>query len=143
MGELFVPALLPTALCLSGVSSADRSVVQDPLDDGVPLMPVTQPAGGRPPPLVRAALAHRYRRDLAWAAALVRCPSLMIATDDRGEWTPAECAATAAAMTDARSAVITGPRGLPSLECPTELATVVTDFWAATGSDATDPTSVT
>lgn len=70
------------------------------------------------------------RTDLAWAAARVRCPTLMIATDDRGEWSPAECAQTAAAMKDARSAVLTGSRALPSLERPTELAALVADFWA-------------
>jgi pimeloyl-ACP methyl ester carboxylesterase len=70
------------------------------------------------------------RTDLAWAAARVTCPTLMIATDDRGEWTPAECAQTTAVMKDARSAVLTGSRALPSLECPTELAALVTNFWA-------------
>jgi len=70
------------------------------------------------------------RTDLAWAAARVTCPTLMIATDDRGEWSPAECARTTATMKDARTAVLTGTRSLPSLECPTELAALVTDFWA-------------
>jgi hypothetical protein len=55
----------------------------------------------------------------------------MIATDDRGEWTPEECAETAAAMRDTRSAVIAGSRALPSLERPAEFASVVTDFWAS------------
>src|ERR1700761_1174973 len=71
------------------------------------------------------------RTALAWAAARVTCPTLMIATDDRGEWSPAECAAAAAVMKDARSAVLTGSRALPSLECPAELSALVTDFWAA------------
>jgi len=71
------------------------------------------------------------RRDLSWATALVECPTLMIATDDRGEWSPEECAKSAAAMKDGRSAILTGSRALPSLECPTELTAVVTEFWAA------------
>ena len=70
------------------------------------------------------------RTDLAWAAARVVCPTLMIATDDRGEWSPSQCAQAAAAMKDARSAALTGSRALPSLECPTELAALVTEFWA-------------
>jgi pimeloyl-ACP methyl ester carboxylesterase len=70
------------------------------------------------------------RTDLDWAAARVSCPTLMIATDDRGEWSPAECAAAAAAMKDARSAVLTRSRALPSLECPAELTALVADFWA-------------
>jgi pimeloyl-ACP methyl ester carboxylesterase len=70
------------------------------------------------------------RTDLAWAAARVSCPTLMIATDDRGEWSPAECAAAAATMKDARSAVLTRSRALPSLECPAELTALIADFWA-------------
>jgi pimeloyl-ACP methyl ester carboxylesterase len=84
----------------------------------------------------RAAIARTVhsgvlnRTDLGWAAARVTCPTLMVATDDRGEWSPAECAETTAAMKDARSAVLTRSRALPSLECPAELAALVTDFWA-------------
>jgi pimeloyl-ACP methyl ester carboxylesterase len=70
------------------------------------------------------------RTDLAWAAARVSCPTLMIATDDRGEWSPAECAAAAATMKDARSAVLARSRALPSLECPAELTALIADFWA-------------
>jgi pimeloyl-ACP methyl ester carboxylesterase len=69
------------------------------------------------------------RTDLAWATARVSCPTLMIATDDRGEWSPTQCAETAATMKDARGAAVTGSRALPSLECPAELAALVTDFW--------------
>ena len=79
------------------------------------------------------------RTDLAWAAARVSCPTLMIATDDRGEWTPTECAETTAAMTDARSAVLTGARALPSLECPTQLADLVTRFWAGYAANESAP----
>jgi len=74
------------------------------------------------------------RTDLAWAAARVTCPTLMIATDDRNEWSPSECAKTTATMKDARTAVLTGTCALPSLECPGELAALVTDFWARTDS---------
>jgi len=82
------------------------------------------------------------RTDLAWAAARVSCPTLMIATDDRGEWSPSECAETTAAMKDARSAVLTGSRALPSLECPTELAVLVTDFWAGHAAVESAPPAV-
>jgi pimeloyl-ACP methyl ester carboxylesterase len=69
------------------------------------------------------------RADLTWTTTRVSCPTMMIATDDRGEWSPAECAETAAGMGNARSAVIAGTRALPSLERPAEFAAVVTDFW--------------
>jgi pimeloyl-ACP methyl ester carboxylesterase len=82
------------------------------------------------------------RTDLAWAAARVRCPTLMIATDDRGEWSPSQCAETTATMKDARSAVLPGSRALPSLECPTELATLVTDFWGRHAAVESPPRDV-
>jgi pimeloyl-ACP methyl ester carboxylesterase len=69
------------------------------------------------------------RADLTWATTRITCPTLMVATDDRGEWTPAECAETAAKMGNARSATITGSRSLPSLERPEELAALITEFW--------------
>jgi pimeloyl-ACP methyl ester carboxylesterase len=69
------------------------------------------------------------RTDLAWAAARVSCPTLMIATDDRGEWSPSECAATAATMQYGRAMAIAGSRALPSLERRVELSGLVTEFW--------------
>jgi pimeloyl-ACP methyl ester carboxylesterase len=96
----------------------------------------------------RAAIARTVRSgilnraDLAWAAARINCPTLMIATDDRGEWSPSECAATAAAMKEARSTAVTGSRALPSLECPAELAALVTDFWAERAAVETTSTAV-
>ncbi len=69
------------------------------------------------------------RTDLSWATARITCPTLMIATDDRGEWSPHECTQATAGMKDARAAVITRSRALPSLERPTQLAALVTDFW--------------
>ena len=93
----------------------------------------------------RAAIARTVhsgvltRVDLAWAAAAVTCPTLMIVTDDRGEWSPAQAAQTTTAMTDARSAVVTGSRALPSLECPTALAALVTDFWVSHPALAEEP----
>jgi pimeloyl-ACP methyl ester carboxylesterase len=82
------------------------------------------------------------RTDLSWAAARVTCPTLMIATDGWGEWSPAKCAEAAAAMKDARSAVLTGSSALPSLERPTELAALVTDFWAGHPVVERTPTAV-
>ena len=89
--------------------------------------PMARPDRGAIARSVRSGVLNRT--DLTWATILITCPTLMVATDDRGEWAPAECAETAARMTDARSAVISGSRALPSLECPVELATIITDFW--------------
>ncbi len=82
------------------------------------------------------------RTDVTRAAARVRCPTLMIATDDRGEWNPSECAKTTAAMKDARSAVLTRSRALPPLECPAELAALVTHFWARYAAAESTPPAV-
>jgi len=90
--------------------------------------PMSRPARGAIARTVHSGVLNR--RDLGWAAARVRCPTLMIATDDRGEWGPAECAEAAAAMEHGRAAVLSGSRALPSLECPAELASLVTAFWA-------------
>ena len=53
----------------------------------------------------------------------------MVASDDGGEWGPEECAETATSMHDARLAVITGTRMLPSLENPGILSDLITDLW--------------
>jgi pimeloyl-ACP methyl ester carboxylesterase len=96
----------------------------------------------------RAAIARTVhsgilnRTDLTWAAERVTCRTLMIATDDRGEWAPSECAKAAAAMKDARGVVITGARALPSLERPAELAALVTDFWAEQAATLSTSTAV-
>ena len=82
------------------------------------------------------------RTDLSWAAARVTCPTLMIATDGRGEWSPAQCAEAAAAMKDARSTVLTGSSALPSLERPTELAALVSGFWAEHPAVESTPSAV-
>lgn len=79
------------------------------------------------------------RTDLTWALARVVCPTLMVATEDRGEWSPAECTEATAAMRDARTAVITGSRALPSLERPAELAALVSDFWQGSRAVADGP----
>jgi pimeloyl-ACP methyl ester carboxylesterase len=102
--------------------------------------PMSRPSRGAIARTVHSGILTRT--DLAWAAARVRCPTLMIATDDRGEWSPAQCAQTTAAMKDARSAVLTGSRALPSLECPAELAALVTDFWAGPAAVDSPPPAV-
>jgi hypothetical protein len=52
----------------------------------------------------------------------------MIATDDRGEWSPEECAQAAAQASNARAGVITAARSLPSLEDPKETASLISSF---------------
>jgi pimeloyl-ACP methyl ester carboxylesterase len=95
--------------------------------------PMSRPNRGAVARSVQCSVLNRT--DLAWAAARITCPTLMIATDNRGEWSPTECARTTAAMKDARSAVLTRSRALPSLECAAELAALVVDFWTGHATD--------
>ena len=81
--------------------------------------------------MVRAIRTAILRRtDLTWAARRIDVPVLFVATDDRGEWTPAEAQEAAAAMTDARVATVHRTRVLPMIEQPEALGRVILDFWA-------------
>jgi pimeloyl-ACP methyl ester carboxylesterase len=103
----------------------------DPAAVDALVAPMSRPNRGAIARTVHSGILNRT--DLTWTAARISCPTLMIATDDRGEWAPSECAETAAAMKDGRGAAITGSRALPSLESPAELVALVTDFWAGLG----------
>lgn len=105
----------------------DRTRQSDPEAVASLVVPMSRPDRKAIARSVQSGILNR--KDLRWATARISCPTLLIATDDRGEWTPAECAETAAAMTNARTAVITGSRSLPSLEQPSEFAELITDFW--------------
>ncbi|WP_166785945.1 alpha/beta fold hydrolase [Cryobacterium sandaracinum] len=122
----------PVRQGLLGGMLTDRTRQSDPEAIDALVAPMSRPNRGAIARTVHSGVLNR--KDLAWAAALVTCPTLMIATDDRGEWSPSECAKITSAMKDARSAVLTGTRALPSLECPGELAALVIDFWAGAGS---------
>jgi pimeloyl-ACP methyl ester carboxylesterase len=105
----------------------DRTRQSDPEAVAALLGPMSRPNRKAIARTVQSGILNR--KDLAWATARITCPTLLVATDDRGEWTPAECAETEATMRHARSAVVTGSRSLPSLEQPAEFAELVTDFW--------------
>lgn len=122
----------PVRQGLLGGMLTDRTRQSDPEAVDALVAPMSRPNRGAIARTVHSGVLNR--KDLAWATALVTCPTLMIATDDRGEWSPSECAKITTAMKDARSAVLTGTRALPSLECPSELAALVIDFWAGAGS---------
>lgn len=79
-------------------------------------------------PAVRTAILART--DLLPAARRIACPTLFVATDDRGEWTRSEAATAAAELEDGRVASIANARVIPALEQPEATAAVVTSFWA-------------
>lgn len=69
----------------------------------------------------RTDATHRLPRILA--------PSLLIAGDDRGEWSPEIMAAAAAHMPDVRTVVIAGARTLVQAEQPDAAAGAIEAFW--------------
>ncbi len=60
-------------------------------------------------------------------------PSLFVASDDRGDWSPSAADSAAAFAPCAESAVITGARTLIPLERPEALASQVIRFWNGIG----------
>ncbi|WP_168429199.1 alpha/beta hydrolase [Microbacterium sp. K24] len=71
----------------------------------------------------RADATHRLPR--------IGAPTLLVAGDDRGEWTPEVMEAAAALIPDARTRVITGARTLITVEQPAALAAEIVGFWEA------------
>lgn len=108
---------------------------------------LTEAAAARPDirAVVDASLARPTRRSLALAIesfildrvdvndelADIRVPSLFVASDDRGDWSPEAARAAAARTPLARAITIPGARTLVPLEQPDRLAAAVTEFWAA------------
>ena len=80
-----------------------------------------------------AALALRSfilnRVDVTAELADVTVPSLFVASDDRGDWSPADAEAAAAATPGARAVTIPAARTLIPLEQPEALARHVRRFW--------------
>ena len=70
------------------------------------------------------------RPDLHDESRAIEAPTLFVATDDRGEWTPAEAEAEVGHMRNATLVTLHGPRALPALESPDEVVSVVSAFWA-------------
>ena len=59
----------------------------------------------------------------------ITVPSLFVASDDRGDWTPEDAEAAAAVVTGARTVTIGAARTLIPLEQPQLMAEHVTRFW--------------
>jgi pimeloyl-ACP methyl ester carboxylesterase len=69
------------------------------------------------------------RLDVTAELADIVVPSLFVASDDRGDWSPEDAEAAAALTTGAEATTIAGARTLIPLEQPTALATRVRRFW--------------
>jgi len=78
---------------------------------------------------VRSFILNRV--DITDLLARIEAPSLFVAGDDRGDWTPAELEAAAALAPFARAAVVPGSRTLVPVERPAELGALIQEFWAS------------
>jgi pimeloyl-ACP methyl ester carboxylesterase len=73
------------------------------------------------------------RVDVTGLLDRIAVPALFVATDDRGDWSPAAAQASADRTPSATAVVVSGARTVVPLEQPARLAAVLTDFWAANG----------
>ena len=69
------------------------------------------------------------RTDVTDRLADIRVPSLFVASDDRGDWSPADAERAASLAPGAQVATIQGARTLIPLERPAALAAAIIGFW--------------
>lgn len=86
----------------------------------------------------RRSLSHALRSfiidrtDVTERMPALRAPSLFIASDDRGDWTPEAAAHAASLVPRAEVVTVTGARTLVPLEQPQAVARAVLAFWRRT-----------
>ncbi len=76
---------------------------------------------------VRSFILNRV--DVSAELALLTVPSLFVASDDRGDWSPQDAQAAAALAPDAEAVTVDAARTLIPLEQPEKLALLVRRFW--------------
>ena len=69
------------------------------------------------------------RTDVTERLADIRVPSLFVASDDRGDWSPADAQRAASLAPGAQVMTVTGARTLVPLEQPRQLAAEIIAFW--------------
>lgn len=89
----------------------------------------------------RASMSHALRSfiidrtDVTDRLPSIGVPSLFIASDDRGDWSPEDAQRAAASSPHATSVTIAGARTLVPLEQPRAVAEALLAFWAANESE--------
>lgn len=78
------------------------------------------------------------RTDLSWALPRIQVPTLVVATDDRYDWTPELAAAAAARLPDGTFTTVGGATVVAPLEQPEATAEAVLAFWAAVAARTAD-----
>ena len=69
------------------------------------------------------------RTDVTGRLTDIRVPSLFVASDDRGDWSPADAQRAASLAPGAQAVTIAGARTLVPLEQPERLAATIIGFW--------------
>src|SRR6187431_2405158 len=129
--------LLDPLLKVAGPVGPVRDAIVDAmLTDESAATPATRQVvldGLRRPTKASMSLALRSfiidRTDVTDRLADIRVPSLFIASDDRGDWSPADAQRAAALAPGAQTLTIAGSRTLIPLEQPALLAEAIIGFW--------------
>jgi pimeloyl-ACP methyl ester carboxylesterase len=80
---------------------------------------------------VRSFILNRV--DVTAELTQLTVPSLFVASDDRGDWSPQDAEAAAAIAPRAKAVTISGARTVIPLEQPEALASQVRRFWNSLG----------
>ena len=111
-------------------------MVTDSSADQEPIRRVVEDSLGRPTRrsmtlAVRSFILNRV--DVTAHLAAIEVPSLFVASDDRGDWSPEDAERAAATVPSAESVTISGARTLIPLEQPEATALQVRRFWERLG----------
>jgi pimeloyl-ACP methyl ester carboxylesterase len=132
--------MLPILGCLGPVGPVRKAVIEAMLSEASAASPSVRA-------VVVASLGRPHRRSMALAVrsfildrldvtseiADIVVPSLFVASDDRGDWSPEDAVAAAALTPHARPVTVHGARTLVPLEQPEALAAEVRRFWESLG----------
>ena len=105
----------------------DASLAWGPIHRGV-IESLKRPSRRSMTLAVRSFILNRV--DVTAELADLTVPSLFVASDDRGDWTPEDARAASALAADAQAVTIPAARTLIPLEQPEALALHVRSFWA-------------
>ena len=130
--KLLLP-ILRTAGPIGPVRSAilaamltDASRACTPIQQAV-VESLQRPSRGSMALAIRSFILNRV--DVTAELADLSVPSLFVASDDRGDWTPEDAKAAAALAPDAKAVTISAARTLIPLEQPETLALHIRGFW--------------
>ncbi|MGV9857066.1 alpha/beta fold hydrolase [Gordonia sp. NPDC003425] len=116
----------PVLRAISAGLFTDETLAHDP-ETSTMLRSALHTSGRHMITATRTAILNRT--DLGWATRQIVCPTLFVATEDRGEWTPAEAGVVADEMVDAHVGSVARARVIPAWEQPGVTADLILEFW--------------